>query len=472
VLVDLEAARGLIAVTGPGDLVAEALSAMATELATSLWADAMCLTLVGADAGLEVLEPDRVRVVDSLAEALPLAEAHAAGVTNALAASGVRSVLAGRAEGLIPEAWVPHYLITLIPPTDEEAQRLRALARAGHPATGYLVAGEVPGATWTWELTPDGRLSAPELGLDVTAQLIPQEQQAAVTGLFTAADDMEGALMSAPLVDAAPAAYLAPDATAPAEVTLLGPVSVHALGEIEASLVPLATEIVVYLAAHPGGAHPNVLARAIWPQGVADEIRDGVLAAVAGWLGTDGIGRPHLAADAGGRLRLGSGVKVDWHVFLTLVAQAGQAVERGGGKHGPVQEEAKLAQALSLVTGQFLAGIGPAGYAWIVTDGLEYEVSARVADAAHRLCDLRLVAGDARGAMDAVRTGLRIAPDDELLWRDLLTAAHATGQENLLYAAAGEVWTRACLDGPPPGMAPETEALLDELLPTWRWTLA
>ena len=182
-----------------------------------------------------------------------------------------------------------------------------------------------------------------------------------------------------------------------------------------------------------------MLARAIWPQGVADETRDAVLDEVAYWLGTDGIGRPHLAADASGRLRLGSGVKVDWHVFLTLVAQAGQAAGPGGkGSHGGhAPEEAKLAQALSLVDGHFLAGCGPGGYSWIVTDGLEYEVSARVADAAHRLCELRLNDGDSRGAMDAVRTGLRIAPDDELLWRDLLTAAHATGQENMLYAAAG-----------------------------------
>jgi len=472
VLVDLEAARGLIAVTGPGELVAEALAAMATELATSRCADAMRLTLVGDGADLEVLAPDRVHVVSSVAEALPFAEAHAAGVSNALAASGARSVLAGRAEGLTPEAWMPHYLVTLVPPTEQEAQRLSALARSGHLAAGYLIAGEIPGAAWTWEVTPDRRLRAPELGLDVTAQLIPRDQQAAVAGLFDAADDIEGAVMSAPLVDAAPAPHPAPGATAPAEVTLLGPVCVRAPGDIEASMVPLATEIVVYLAARPGGAYPGALARAIWPQGVEDEIRDGVLAAVARWLGTDGIGRPNLAADASGRLRLGSGVKVDWHVFRTLVAQAGQPAGAPGGKGGHAQEEAKLAQALSLVTGQFLAGAGPAGYAWTITNGLEYEVSARIADAAHRLCELRLVAGDARGAMDSVRAGLRIAPDDELLWRDLLTAAHATGQENLLYAAASEVWTRACLDGPPPGMAPETEALLDELLPSWRWTLA
>jgi hypothetical protein len=470
VLVDLEAAHGVIAVTGPEDLVADALCVMAAELATSLWSDTMHLTLVGAGEDLAVLSPERVHVAGSLAKALPLLEAHAAGVADALAASGARSVLAGRAEGLIPEAWTPHYLITLIPPTPREAQRLAALARAGCLAAGYLVAGEAPGASWTWEITPDGQMRAPELGLDVAAQLIPAQQQAAMAGLFDAADDMDGAPMSAPPVGAAPAPHLVPDATMPAEVTVLGPVSVHATGEIEPGMLPLATEIVVYLATHPAGVHPNALARAIWPQGVAEEDRDAALDEVAYWLGTDGIGRPHLAADASGRLRLGSGVKVDWNVFLTLVAQAAQAAGHPGkGGHSP--EEAKLAQALSLVEGHFLADCGPGGYSWIVTDGLEYEVSARVADAAHRLCELRLNNGDSRGAMDAVRTGLRIAPDDELLWRDLLTAAHATGQENMLYAAASEIWTRASMDGPPE-LTTETEALLDELLPTWRWTLA
>jgi hypothetical protein len=461
VLVDLEAARGLIAVTGPDGLVAEALAGMAAELATSPRADAIRLTLVGAGEGIEVLAPGQVDVVSSMTEALPLVAAHTAGAGNAAAADGARSVLAGRAEGLTPEAWRPHYLVALSPPAEQEARRLAALARPARQGAGYLVAGEVPGAAWTWEVTPDGRLRAPELGLDVTAQLTPRAQLEAVPGVFGAAGDVAGALKSAPPV----AVAAAPDTTASAEVTLLGPVRVRALGDIEASMVPLATEIVAYLAAHPGGAYPNALAQAIWPQGVAEEIRDGVLAAVARWLGADGIGRPHLAADATGRLRLGAGVKVDWHVFLTLVAQAAGAAR---GRSGHTREEAKLAQALSLVSGQFLAGIGPADYTWIVGGELECEVSARVADAAHRLCGLRLAAGDPRGAMDAVRAGLRIASGDELLWRDLLTAAQATGQENLVCAAAAEVWAQAGPAGPPP----ETEALLDEVLPAWRWTLA
>jgi hypothetical protein len=91
-------------------------------------------------------------------------------------------------------------------------------------------------------------------------------------------------------------------------------------------------------------------------------------------------------------------------------------------------------------------GREPGRYAWLAGDGLEYEVAARVADATHRLGQLRLAQGDPDGAMDAARAGLRLAFDDELLWRDLLTAAHATGQEHLLRAAVAEVCARTALD--------------------------
>jgi hypothetical protein len=113
-------------------------------------------------------------------------------------------------------------------------------------------------------------------------------------------------------------------------------------------------------------------------------------------------------------------------------------------------------------------GREPGRYAWLAGDGLEYEVAARVADATHRLGQLQLAQGDPDGAMDAARAGLRLAVDDELLRRDLLTAAHATGQEHLLRAAVAEMCARSALDEVLPRMAPETEALIDELLPSWR----
>jgi hypothetical protein len=134
--------------------------------------------------------------------------------------------------------------------------------------------------------------------------------------------------------------------------------------------------------------------------------------------------------------------------------------------------EAALEQALGLVSGPFMDGREPGRYAWLASDGLEYEVAARVADAAHLLCQWRLARDDPYGAVDAARAGLRLAFDDELLWRDLLTAAHATGQEHLLRAVVDEVCARTALDEVLPRMAPETEALIDELLPSWRSSVA
>jgi hypothetical protein len=322
-----------------------------------------------------------------------------------------------------------------------------------------VIAGAIAGATWTWEVTGLGRLRAGPLGLDVQAQLLPPDQCAAVVDLFRVAEQFEGVALGAPLPDTAPAGHLIPGSPATVDVTLLGATRVNAPGMIEPERLGLATELVVFLAIHPEGVHPNVLAAAIWPRGVTREVRDAALARAEDWLGTDGIGRPHLASDASGRLRLGSEVRVDWHVFCALMARAA-----AGGQ----EEDAALEQALGLVSGPFMDGREPGRYAWLAGDGLEYEAAARVADAAHRLSQLRLAQGDPGGAMDAARAGLRLAFDDELLWRDLLTAAHATGHEHLLRAAVAELCARTALDQVLPRMAPETETLIDELLPSWR----
>jgi hypothetical protein len=59
-----------------------------------------------------------------------------------------------------------------------------------------------------------------------------------------------------------------------------------------------------------------------------------------------------------------------------------------------------------------------------------------------------------------------------MLWRDLLLAADATGDEMTLRSVVDEVSARAALDKVLPRMAPETEALIDELLPSWRSSVA
>jgi hypothetical protein len=447
VLIDLEAAQGLIAVAGEPHLVQAALAAMAVELVTNRWSGPVSITLVGFGADLAALAPGQVSAVGSLDEALPALVARAGPAAESLAAPGAEEV---------------HYVISAVPPSAAEREQLLALTRAGHAvASGYVIAGDIAGAAWTWEITERGRLRAGPLGLDVQAQLLPPEQRAAVVDLFRTAEQFEGVALGAPLPDAAPAGQLIPGPAAQVDVTLLGRIRVNAPGVIEPERVGLATELVAFLATHPGGVHPNVLAAAIWPRGVTREVRDAALARARDWLGTDGIGRPQLATDASGRLRLGSQVRVDWQVFCALMARA------AAGAGGP-DEEGALEQALSLVSGPFMDGREPGRYAWLAGDGLEYEAAAQVADAAHRLSRLRLAQGDPGGAMDGSRAGLRLAFDDELLWRDLLTAAHATGQEHLLRAVVAELCARTALDEVLPRMAPETEALIDELLPSWR----
>jgi len=474
ILVDLEVAHGLIAVRGPRQVVQAALSALAVELVTNRWSDHMQVTLIGFGDGLAEISPERVRVVRTLDETLPELERRAAEVRDAMASAGIDSVLTGRSLHHMQAAdaamWAPHYLIMGVPPTQAQAERLLALARSRYRmGFGYVIAGDVRGATWSWDLSPEGRLSADALGFDLEAQLLPPEQYAAMVKLFrgaAAGPDVPLAALSQP--GAAPAAHLATDAALPVEIGLLGHLEVQAPGPLEPDRLALATELVMFLAAHPDGVHANVLTGAVWPRGVSSEVRDAALSRVHAWLGTDQAGQPNLVTDESGRFRLGPGARVDWQVFRALFAHASQAAATSDA----AAEAAYLERALTLVRDQFLDGRDPARYAWLATDEIEYEVTAAVADAAHRLSALRLAAGDADGAMEAARAGLRLAFNDEMLWRDLLTGAHATGQEYVLRAVVGEISARVALDEVMPRMAPETEALIDELLPSWRTSAA
>jgi hypothetical protein len=169
ILVDLEVAHGLIAVRGARQVVQAALSALAVELVTNRWSDHMQVTLIGFGDGLAEIDTERVRVLRTLDEALPALERRAAEVRDAMASAGIDSVLTGRSLGHLggtdPAAWAPHYLIMGVPPTQAQAERLLALARSRYRmAAGYVITGDVRGATWTWDLSDEGRLRADALG--------------------------------------------------------------------------------------------------------------------------------------------------------------------------------------------------------------------------------------------------------------------------------------------------------------------
>lgn len=431
VLVDLEAAQGLINIRGPQTTAA--LAALAVELATNRWSDGMRITLVGFGEELTAIAPDRIRAVGSLAAALPELEATAA---------PRQEVLTGRITGRPRDA---HYLLSAVAPTHEEARRLALLAR--NDTAGYVVTGDVPHATWTWEITEDGLARIPELGFEVTAQLLPRRHYRALIELFRTADRMDGEVIpeAQPLVDLHPPAV---------EIRLLGPLQVVGPEPMEQGRMALATELLVYLATHPGGVHPVVLGGVLWPRGVQAMVRDATIARVADWLGPR-----HLRTDQAGRLTLGPDVRTDWVLFRELVRRS---------HDDPTARALLLERALGLVSGPLLSGRPEGRYAWLAGDELEYDVSAEVADAAHRLCELRLAEGDPDAAIAAVRAGLLLATDDESLWRDLLRATHATGDLGRLRAVVEGLTRRSASHPHSGGMAPETEALIDELLPSWR----
>jgi hypothetical protein len=458
ILVDLEAAHGLIALRGPDEVRRAVLAAVAVELATNRWSDHMRITLVGFGEELSLIAPDRIRSVASLAAALPELEARSEEVRQALAASGADSVLTGRRRGVFGEAWMPHYLIMADPPSEPEAERLVALARTGQRmAAGYIVAGDVAGATWTWDVTADGVLGAGVLGFEVEAQVVPEQHYRAVLELFRTAGRVDSVSlpthgdeddMASPMGEQRPVV----------DIRLLGATEVEAPGPMEDSRQAACTEVLVYLAVHPGGVHPTVLGGAIWPRGAAPGVRDATIARVSDWLGRDSRGRPNLYYDERGRIRLGSEVRVDWQVFRWLVWRS--AAE-------PASEAAYMSYALDLVRAPLLADRPHGRYAWLADEDLEYESAARVADVAHRLVLLRLDEVDARGAVAAARAGLRFVPDDEGVWRDLLRATHATGDVARLRAAVDELLEQIERDPVVDQIQPETEALIEELLPQW-----
>ncbi|MEU6997002.1 BTAD domain-containing putative transcriptional regulator [Nonomuraea sp. NPDC046570] len=442
VLVDLEAAQGLINIRGPQTTAA--LAALAVELATNLWSDKMRITLVGFGEELIAIAPDRVRAVGSLAEVLPELERRQ---------EPREEVLTGRIRG---KPYEPHYVLSAVAPTQEEARRLALLARGR--AAGFVVTGEVPHATWTLEITEDGKARVGELGFEVTAQLLPRRHYHALMDLFGTTERHEGEAMPEPV----PLADLRPPAI---EIRLLGPIELvwhegeEQAHKLEEGRLTLATELLVYLATHPGGVHPVVLGGVLWPRGVQAVVRDATIARVAEWLGASADGTPHLSVDEAGRLRLGPEVRTDWTLFRELVRRS----------HDDVTARAVLLEkALGLVRGPLLSGRPRGRYSWLAADELEYDVMASVADAAHRLCEIRLAHDDADGAVAAVRAGLLLAADDEGLWRDLLRATHATGDLVRLRAVVEGLSRRSASHPYGGGMAPETEALIDELLPSWR----
>jgi hypothetical protein len=469
-MIDLEEARGLIGLDGPPEIRRAVLAALAVELATNSWSDRMTVTLVGFPGDLTPLAPARVRHVRTLDEILPSLEIEAGERAKALAAAGLDSVLDGRSRASQASSFPPHFVIVSEEPHAAILARLSAVATtAARVGLGFVVAGDIVGATWQLTVSSEGRITAPLLGIDAKAQLLPEEQYAAVLGLFRAVCDIEGTEVTAepvhqsvgysgPLPDEPPAVYAG----------LLGPLQVTGVGDIEPERAPLLNEALVFLLHHRDGVHPRVLAAALWPRGATADVAEATFARLATWLGDDPHGEPNLYTDAEGRLRLGAYVWSDWDVFVSLQSRA----LYDASIRDQQQRDGMLNAALDLVRGPYLADREPNRYGWLAYEVAEAQVPAVIADTALQLADSRIAAEQGEAAIEAVKAGMRGSPDDEELWRGLLRATAATQDYERLRGAIEGLYKRTWYVHGVQGLHPRTEALVNELMPDWRAILA
>ncbi|MFI7018239.1 BTAD domain-containing putative transcriptional regulator [Streptomyces sp. NPDC050164] len=466
-LLNLEAVPGIVSLSGREADRAAVFASVAAELATNGWSDRMTITLVGFGQDLTPLAPNRIRHLEDVEALVETMEAETRQRRGALGAAGHDSVLTGRTGPAQHTRWAPHLVLLAAQPSAEDAVKLAELAAdAGRLGIGYLVGtetGDLPGAAWEMEITGQGKLLAPLLGLELDAQLLPVAQQRAVVELFVDADPEnrpEGGPANRPpfLVDISeqgrPAVY----------ARLVGPYEIIGLDTPDGERSALLHEALALLLLHREGVHPRVLSSALWPRGVTDDVRGALLDRLRDWLGADPDGTPRLGTDSSGRLTLAKSVVSDLDVLRSLYHEATQ----GKGVDSRAVRGRLLTDALVLVRGPLLADRPEGRYRWLGHEIVDAQLPLLVADTGLALCEFHMEKNRAEKAIEALNAALRTAPADERLWHELLRATHATGDTSRLTALATDLIGRSGARGLPP----RTEALLDELLPTWRDAIA
>ncbi|MGW5865824.1 BTAD domain-containing putative transcriptional regulator [Streptomyces sp. NPDC055239] len=466
-LLNLEAVPGVVSLSGRESDRAAVFASVAAELATNGWSDRMTITLVGFGQDLTPLAPNRLRHLDDIEALIETMEAETRQRRGALGAAGHDSVLTGRTGPAQHTRWAPHLVLLAAEPTGEDAVKLAELASdASRLGIGYLVgteSGDLPGAAWEMEITPDGKLLAPLLGLELEAQALPEAQQRAVVELFADADPGEGEDGTGSGRGAATPPFLV-DVTEQGRpavyARLVGTYEIIGLDTPDGERSPLMHEALALLLLHREGVHPRVLASALWPRGVTDDVRDALVDRLREWLGTEPDGEARLRADRSGRLTLAKSVVSDLDVLRSLYHEATQ----GRGANSRAVRGRMLTDALVLVRGPLLSDRPQGRYAWLTHEIIDAQLPLLVADIGLALSEFHLEKGRSEKAIEALNASLNSAPGDERLWNELLRATHAVGDPARLQTVAADLVARSGARGVPP----RTEALLDELLPAWR----
>jgi len=352
VLVDLEAAGGVVAIDGDPNIATEVAAAIALQSGTASWAADMRVAATGLPDGLAGVGDDRIRIVDDLAPEIDTLE------------QGLEAIRADVLTGRVGRrSSLPSQLVVLGHRAEDDiADRLVDLTGPARQSLAVVLAGGHRAARWTLRVDSTGHLRLDELGIAVTANRIGHAQVEGVTALFAAArqpDSIdEGGLVSIPepLRQVDDASWT----TAPRRVGVLGTIAVTGVPAADEARGEQLTELVTYLAMNPQGVHPNVLAGVLWPRGVTPDVSDAVVERARAWLGDDLHGHAYLREDAEGRLSLSDTVVCDWDAVRSLFLRSRSAGSRR-------DEVELLRRGLQLIRGESFAGIPEGRYGWVPT---------------------------------------------------------------------------------------------------------
>ncbi|MEU0389223.1 LysM peptidoglycan-binding domain-containing protein [Streptomyces chartreusis] len=242
-------------------------------------------------------------------------------------------------------------------------------------------------------------------------------------------------------------------------ILLLGPLAIDgATGRVDSNRKSVATELLAFLALHPGSDH-HAVDSALWPTSrVNKEMRNAVISRARSWLGTDADGNQHLPRvqnTPDKRYRLGPHVTCDWLTF--------QHHARQGFNDHSEDGDLALRRALALVRGRPFAGMDPQRYAW--AEPIIQEMVSAITDVASELSTRRREARDPRGALWAAQQGLLAVEDSETLYRALFLAHHAVGDIDALRESAARLRRINDSIGGGVEMEADTAELLRNLLP-------
>jgi hypothetical protein len=188
---------------------------------------------------------------------------------------------------------------------------------------------------------------------------------------------------------------------------------------------PIVEALATYLVCHDGHhLSADQIVLGMWPSGrrrgdVSRKTIHNYLSQLRGWVGAE-----HLpdAAVAGGYLI--EGIDSDWATFQRLTREADTVA-------ADVARTLRT-EALGLVRGRPFDGLTGDGYDWVDDEGLVGIITKAIVTCATRLGTDLIESAEFGAAEDAVRAGLRGAPDEYVLWELGARAIESSGDRNAL----------------------------------------